>query len=239
MFTGIVKGIGKVRGLVLRPGLSTISIELPADLVQALETGASVAIDGVCLTVVKTSGAIVEFDAMQETLCRTTLGVLQVGDGVNAERSARDGAEIGGHPISGHVDDLAEVVSVETPENNHVITFRVQPQWTKYIFPKGYLALNGTSLTVAAVDRDSSTFTVWFIPETLRLTTFGRKVVGDKVNFEIERNTQVIVDTVRGFLEERLGTLLPRLQQVLGELGLEAGQLAGPGAPELPSARKG
>jgi riboflavin synthase len=188
---------------------------------------------------VKTSGAIVEFDAMQETLCRTTLGVLQVGDGVNAERSARDGAEIGGHPISGHVDDLAEVVSVETPENNHVITFRVQPQWTKYIFPKGYLALNGTSLTVAAVDRDSSTFTVWFIPETLRLTTFGRKVVGDKVNFEIERNTQVIVDTVRGFLEERLGTLLPRLQQVLGELGLEAGQLAGPGAPELPSARKG
>jgi len=237
MFTGIVKGIGKVRERLLRPGLSTFSIELPADQAEALETGASIAIDGVCLTLVRANGAVVDFDVMQETLSRTTLGGLQIGDEVNVERSAREGAEIGGHPISGHVDDLAEIVAVETPENNHVITFQVPPQWMKYIFPKGYLALNGTSLTVAAVERDSSRFTVWFIPETLRRTTFGRKAVGDKVNFEIERNTQVIVDTVRSYLEEHLGTLLPRLRSLLGEPGASKEELP-LAAPALASKRR-
>ena len=222
MFTGIVQGLGKVRRLVRRPGLSTISIELPVELLHALEIGASVAVDGVCLTAVAIDGNVVDLDEMGETLSLTTLVSLQVGDEVNIERSARDGAEIGGHPISGHVDDVAEVVGIETPANNHVITFTVPTEWMKYVFSKGYLALNGTSLTVASIDRARSRFTVWLIPETLRRTTFGRKVVGDRVNLEIERGTQVMVDTIRGFLEERLGKALPRLERVLGELGLDA-----------------
>jgi riboflavin synthase len=162
------------------------------------------------------------FDVMQETLTRTTLADLAVSDAVNIERAARDGAEIGGHPLSGHVDCVARICDIQTPENNRVLTLAVPSPWIRYVFAKGYIAVNGASLTVASVDRQNSTFSVWLIPETLRMTTFGTKGEGSRVNLEIERSTQVTVDTIRDFLEERLGPLLPRLEQFIEQLENDA-----------------
>lgn len=218
MFTGIVKGLGRIAGIARRSGLVTFDIELPAGVESDLEIGASVAVDGVCLTVTSTSGRHAAFDVMQETLTRTTLGDLKEGSAVNIERAAKDGAEIGGHPLSGHIDCVATVAGVQTPENNYVLTLEVPSPWIRYVFAKGYIALNGASLTVASVDKQASTFTVWLIPETLRMTTFGEKAVGARINMEIERGTQVTVDTIRDFLEERLGPLLPQLESLVEQL---------------------
>lgn len=224
MFTGIVKGLGRIEDIKRLPGLVTFGILLPEGGEKDLEIGASVAVDGVCLTVTSANGRHATFDVMQETLTRTTLGELNTGAAINIERAARDGAEIGGHPLSGHIDCVARIVEVRSPENNRVVTFEVPAPWIRYIFAKGYIGLNGASLTVASVDRKSSTFTVWFIPETLRLTTFGTKDRDARINLEIERSTQVTVDTIRDVLEERLGPLLPRLEQFVEQLESEAAQ---------------
>lgn len=226
MFTGIVKGLGRIDSIKRLSGLVTFGISLPAGAEVDLEIGASVAVDGVCLTVTSASGRQATFDVMQETLTRSTLADLGVGDAVNIERAARDGAEIGGHPLSGHVDCVVRIAEVQTPENNRVVTFEVPSPWIRYVFAKGYIALNGASLTVASVDRRTSTFTVWLIPETLRMTTFGAKGPGSRINMEIERSTQVTVDTIRDFLEERLGPLLPQLEAVVEQLGTGAAQAA-------------
>jgi len=220
MFTGIVKGCGTIRTVSAKPGLSTLTLIVPPAFLAGIEIGASVAVDGVCLTVTKLETDALLFDVMQETLAKTTLGSLRDDDSVNIERAARDGAEIGGHPISGHVDCVGEICNIEQPENNYVLSFRVAPEWMKYIFPKGYLALNGTSLTIASVERSECSFKVWLIPETLRMTTFGQKKVGDMVNLEIERGTQVMVDTVRNFMEEKLGTALPKIEGLLKQFGI-------------------
>ncbi len=209
MFTGIVKGLGTVVSVADKPGLRTFEVEFPGDYLAGLQTGASVAIDGVCLTATKVfppakggaEGGTVSFDAMQETLDKTTVGLVREGSRVNVERSYRVGDEVGGHIVSGHVTGMGEIVSVETPENNHVITFRVPVEWMKYILPKGFVGLDGCSLTVVDADRAAGTFTAWLIPETLRLTTFGQKKAGDKVNVEIDSKTQAIVDTVESYLK--------------------------------------
>ena len=203
MYTGIVQQTVEVTAVEDRPGLRTFSIELPAKLREDLEIGASVGIDGVCLTVTSNEGGHARFDTIQETQDRTTLGALSTGDRLNVERSARSGAEIGGHEISGHVDGTVRIIDVEATENNRILTFEAPDDYMKYIFPKGFIALNGCSLTVVDVDREAATFTVHLIPETLRVTTFGRKVVGDRVNFEIDRKTQIIVDTVVEFMREQ------------------------------------
>jgi riboflavin synthase len=157
---------------------------------------------------------------MQQSLALTTLGLLAVGSPVNVERAARDGAEIGGHPLSGHVDFQARLASVRQPENNHVLRIEVPAPWMRYVFAKGYIAVNGASLTVSDAHRDGAAgwFEVWLIPETLRMTTFAGKRPGDALNIEIERTTQVIVDTVRATLDERLGPMLPALEAMLPTL---------------------
>lgn len=232
MFTGIVKGLGRIEGIKRLSGLVTFDILLPEGGEKDLETGASVAVDGVCLTATLVKGRHATFDVMQETLTRTTLGELDTGAAVNIERAARDGAEIGGHPLSGHIDCVARIAEVQSPENNRVVTFEVPAPWIRYIFAKGYIGLNGASLTVASVDRKRSTFTVWFIPETLRLTTFGAKDRGARINLEIERSTQVTVDTIRDVLEERLGPLLPRLEQFVEQLEQEVAQVRLPSSDD-------
>lgn len=224
MFTGIVKGLGRIAGIKRLPGLVTFDILLPEGGEKDLQIGASVAVDGVCLTATSVKGRNAMFDVMQETLTRTTLGDLGEGDCVNIERAARDGAEIGGHPLSGHIDCVVRIADIQTPENNRVLTFEVPSPWIRYVFAKGYIALNGASLTVGDVDRKNSTFSVWLIPETLRMTTFGSKVTGARINLEIERSTQVTVDTIRDFVEERLGPLLLRLESFVERLENDAAQ---------------
>ncbi|MCC9598873.1 MULTISPECIES: riboflavin synthase subunit alpha [unclassified Rubrivivax] len=234
MFTGIVQGIATVAALADRPGLRSFTLRFPPCFADGLAIGASVAVDGVCLTVTELEGSdAARFDVMQQSLSLTTLGTLAEGSRVNVERAARDGAEIGGHPLSGHVDFTATVADVRRPENNHVLRIAVPAPWMRYVFPKGYIAINGASLTVAEADREAGWFEVWLIPETLRQTTFGDKAPGAALNVEIERATQVFVDTVRATLEERLGPLLPALESLLRERGLNPEALAG-GAPRLP-----
>ncbi|MCH7342337.1 riboflavin synthase subunit alpha [Pelomonas sp. CA6] len=234
MFTGIVQGVAQVAALTDRPGLRSFTLQFPPGFCAGLEIGASVACDGVCLTVTALHGADrADFDVMLQSLSLTTLGALQAGSRVNVERAARDGAEIGGHPLSGHVDFMARVAQIRRPENNHVLRIAVPAPWMRYIFAKGYVAVNGASLTVAEAHRErdgSGWFEVWLIPETLRMTTFGEKDEGAALHIEIERQTQVFVDTVRAALDEKLGPLLPALERLLAEQGATVDQLAQPPA---------
>lgn len=200
MFTGIVQGAFPIKSLQRKPGLLSLNIELPERLLEGLEIGASVAVDGICLTVTTVCEHWASFDVMQQTLALTTLGDLQQGDLVNIERSAKQGVEIGGHIVSGHVDGTVEVVAISEPENNRFVSYRAPAAAMKYLFEKGFVALNGCSLTVATVNREQHEFTVCYIPETLRVTTHGAKQIGDKVNFEVDRQTQAIVDTVENVL---------------------------------------
>lgn len=207
MFTGIVTGTFPIVEFSRKPGLSTFAVELDSAHVAGLAVGASVSLDGVCMTVTKVSGTRAYFDASIETLSKTTLGAAKAGSRLNVERSAKAGAEIGGHPISGHVDGLAEIVGIERPENNCVISFQLPKEYARYVFNKGFVSLNGCSLTVCDLDKATARFRVFLIPETLRLTTFGAAKVGDRVNFEIDRQTQVMVDTIYSAVENALGEL--------------------------------
>ncbi|WP_028310539.1 riboflavin synthase [Derxia gummosa] len=240
MFTGIVQAVAKVAAITDRAGLRTFGIEFPEGFTEGLAIGASVAHDGVCLTVTRLTGPnSAEFDVMQQSLAITTLGGFGVGDGINVERAAKDGAEIGGHPISGHVDFTATLAAIRQPENNYVLRFAVPPAGLKYIFPKGYVAVNGASLTIAEVNREEGWFEVWLIPETLRMTTFGSKKVGDRINIEIERGTQVVVDTIASEIERRLGPLLPALEAFARERGIAVGDLTAPIATPVIDFNKG
>ncbi len=232
MFTGIVQGIATVTRAVDRPGLRSFTLGFPPGFAAGLAVGASVAVDGTCLTVTALQGAdAADFDVMQQSLALTTLAGLHEGSRVNVERAARDGAEVGGHPLSGHVDFMARIAGLRRPENNHVLRIEVPAPWMRYVFAKGYIAVNGASLTVAECERrpgGSGWFDVWLIPETLRMTTFGEKVEGDALNIEIERSTQVFVDTVRDAIDERLGPLLPVLEALMREQGKSLEDLAAP-----------
>lgn len=227
MFTGIVQGIAQVAQLTDQPGLRSFTLEFPPGFCSELEIGASVACDGVCLTVTALRGDnAADFDVMQQSLSLTTLGRLEPGSRLNVERAAKEGAEIGGHPLSGHVDFMASVAEIRQPANNHVIRVAVPAPWMRYIFPKGYIAVNGASLTVAEAGRlpdGSGWFEVWLIPETLRMTTFADKQTGDALHIEIERQTQVLVDTVRDAVNEKLGPLMPALEAFARERGLMLG----------------
>ena len=203
MFTGIVQAACVLESVTELPGLRRFVVALPAALLPGLQTGASVSVDGVCLTVTAIDNQRVHFDVIQQTLDVSNLGDRSTGDRVNIERSLRQGDEIGGHIVSGHVDTTVCIDAIDEMENNRYVHYRVPPAKMPYLFDKGFVALNGCSLTVAAVDREANRITVCFIPETLRLTTHGDSRVGDRINLEIDRQVQVIVDTVESYLSRR------------------------------------
>lgn len=203
MYTGIVYGAFPVVVLKKLSGLSRLALALPPALRENLQIGASVGLDGVCMTVTKIDGDSVFFDAMAETLNTTGLGRIKLGSLLNVERSARQGAEVGGHNVSGHVDGTAEVCADEYSENNRRLSFCLPVALRKYVFHKGFVSVNGCSLTVASYDALQGVFSVCLIPETLRVTNFAGKTLGDSVNIEVDKQTQVIVDTVERVLAER------------------------------------
>ncbi len=226
MFTGIVQSVAELVEVRDNNGIRTFVIEFPEGFCLNLDIGASVAIDGVCLTVTNIlSDVRVQFDVMFQSLLITTLSQYSAGTFVNAERAAKDGAEIGGHPLSGHVDFNVSIVEIKQIEDNYCVRFALPDPWKKYVFPKGYIALNGASLTVAEVNKKEGWFEVWLIPETRRMTVFESKRVGDFINVEIERGTQVVVDTVRDTLNENLGPLLPLFEKLLLEQGIDVDDL--------------
>ena len=199
MFTGIVQGTGSILQITPKEAIHTLTIDLPNT--QDLNTGASVSVDGVCLTAVSIQGQKVCFDVITETLTRTTLGQLTVGQQVNIERSLKFGDEIGGHLLSGHIMATGIVHSKTKRGEGFDFTIRIPEDIRKYVMEKGYIAVDGISLTVGEVRE--GVFSLHIIPETLRLTTLLSKEVGDAVNLEIDSTTQTIVATVERVLEEK------------------------------------
>lgn len=176
MFTGLVREIGTVR--------SAADGKLVLETTLDAEVGDSVAIDGVCLTVVGRGEGTLAFQAVPETLGRTALGELHAGSGVNLEPALRAGEPLGGHIVQGHVDGVATVTSV-TPEGDGArMRFRAAPELLRYVVEKGSVTVQGTSLTVAAVDDE--TFEVALIPHTLAATTLGTIGPGRRVNVEVD-----------------------------------------------------
>ena len=183
--------------------MATIRVDL-ADHARGLEPGASVAINGACLTVTAVRGRHACFDLIAETRTTTNLGRLRAGDAVNVERSFRVGDEVGGHFLSGHVATTCEVVRMDVDDGHCLVSATVPAPWMPYLMPKGFVALNGASLTIAELDRARETIRVSLIPETLARTTFGEVAVGDALNLEVDAHTQAVVDTVRALLPELL-----------------------------------
>jgi riboflavin synthase len=186
VFTGIVEQVGEVVGIERRADSAVLRVTAPA-MAGDLVHGASIAVDGVCLTVVGwTSGepVAVDFDVMGETLARSVLGGLEVGDRVNLERATRADARLDGHIVQGHVDGTATIVSRTPGDAWETVRFDLPERLARYVAEKGSIAVDGVSLTVAAVGDDW--FEVGLIPETLRSTTLGAKRAGDAVNLEVD-----------------------------------------------------
>ncbi|MEC5319814.1 riboflavin synthase subunit alpha [Brenneria populi subsp. brevivirga] len=202
MFTGIVQGTAPVVSIDEKVNFRTHVLQLPPELLPGLVPGASVANNGCCLTVTSVNGDRVSFDLMKETLRLTNLGDIVEGDSVNLERAAKFGDEIGGHVMSGHIICTAEVAKILVSENNHQIWFRLADEsLMKYVLHKGFIGIDGISLTIGEVTR--SRFCVHLIPETLNRTTLGQKRLGQRVNIEIDPQTQAVVDTVERVLASR------------------------------------
>jgi len=201
MFTGIVQGLCPIVHLDDAPSMRRLTVDA-GNLVDGVQLGASIAINGVCLTVTGVDQGLVRFDVIRETLSLTNLGTLGVGDLVNAERSFRVGDEVGGHMVSGHVSGMVELVGLEETTNERNLRFSAPPDLMKYLLHKGYVSLDGASLTLAFVDNRLSQIGVCLIPETIARTTLGRVKPGDRINLEVDSQTQAIVDTVERVLAQ-------------------------------------
>ena len=200
MFTGIVAGTGTIAKI---SGSDVIRIVIDFNSVSTdnLEKGASVSIDGICLTVVEIDSPKIAFDVIPETLQKTTLGEKSVGSKVNLERALKMGDELGGHLLSGHILGTGKITRRNSGNNHLDLEVKCPVTILKYVQEKGYIAIDGISLTIGEVS--SSGFDLHLIPETISLTTIGDKEVGDTVNIEIDSMTQTIVSTVERILEAR------------------------------------
>lgn len=205
MFTGIVQGVGKIIQIIDKDKLRSYKIELPKHLMQNLQIGASIANDGCCLTLTGFGDDWVIFDIMQETLSITTLGDKKVGDYINIERSAKYGDEVGGHIMSGHVACTAKITQIIKTETNCTMVIEIPSPFQKYILYKGFIGIDGASLTIGKINDNQ--FSIHLIPETLAITTLKDKKEGDKVNIEIDSQTQAIVDTVERVMAMKEGKL--------------------------------
>lgn len=198
MYTGIVQGLEKIIEIKKGDGFITIVVSNQQHFFADVFIGASVAINGVCLTVTTIDSALnqIHFDISDVTLALTTLKNLKVGDAVNIERSAKVGAENGGHNLYGHIEGTAIVKALEQRGETFHIDLQIPEGNIKYFFLKGFIGLNGCSLTINRVDRQASEISIDLIPETLRLTTWKDAKVGDEVNYEIDQMTRTLVDTL-------------------------------------------
>ena len=199
MFTGIVQGIRKINLVSDIEGGRKLRIQLDY-LSKNLVNGASVAVNGVCLTATKISKKWAEFDIIQETLNRSNLSELKSGDSVNIERACSYGDEVGGHHVSGHVDCVGNIKKIYTSPNNRDFIIKCDKKWLAYIIHKGWVTVDGVSLTV--VDLGNNWFSVSLIPETLKQTVLGLKTEGQKVNLEFDHTVKVIVHTIERMLPE-------------------------------------
>lgn len=206
IFTGIVQSTAEVSREAgsVASGLRSLEVRFPERALDGCEAGGSIALNGCCLTAtaVNPHDSVAKFDVISETLRCTNLGDLSVGDCINFERSARVGDEVGGHLVSGHIHGVATLSDTQDAGEGSVRwVLSPDPALMRYILPKGYIALDGASLTVGKTGDDW--FSVYLIPETMRMTTFGSLQVGTKLNVEIDMQTQAMVDTVERYMEAR------------------------------------
>ena len=207
MFTGIIEEVG--RAASAQSGRLVIAA---SNVLQGMELGGSIAVNGVCLTVTSFDASSFSVDIMSETLKRTNLGLLSAGDRVNLERPLAVGGRLGGHLVQGHIDATGRIASVRWEDGAVMIRFEASPEVMRYVVEKGFIAIDGVSLTV--VTRDASSFQVSVVDYTQQSTTLGSRHVGDLVNLEADiiakyveqfsqvKNTGITVDFLQehGFL---------------------------------------
>lgn len=207
MFTGIVGDKGTVVSVERQLDFIRLVISIAAKNLVRLNIGASIAVNGVCLTVtsfeVKEDDVVgqIVFDVIDETLKLTNLGRLKQGDFVNIERSVTFGTEIGGHIVSGHVQTTALIKHIESNEKNCNIRLQLDPKWMAFVLFKGFISIDGISLTVGEVFSDG--FMIHLIPETLQVTNLARRKVNDLLNIEVDQQTYTIVKTVERVLAQK------------------------------------
>ena len=201
MFTGIVSGKGYVQKIIKSKDYISLMIKAPKGFSKNLIKGASVSVNGVCLTVKKGKTDILEFDVIEETLQKTNLKNLSKSSRVNLERSMTAKTEIGGHLVSGHIHGTGEVLKVINKQATKDLQIKIPTSLREYFFYKGYVALNGCSLTIGKVLKTS--FYIHLIPETVSVTTFKDIKQGDLINIEVEQATINTVETVKRVMSER------------------------------------
>ena len=195
MFSGIVQGIGRVTKVTNKEGNLAIEIAAPKSFNKGLKKGASISVDGICLTSLDNGINKLKFDAIEETLLRTNLKNIAKGSMVNLERSIKASSEIGGHLMSGHIHFTGTVKKVVEKSNSKDLIIGFPEKYHEFIFEKGYIGVNGCSLTLGKVNKN--TFNIHLIPETLSVTNLDGLSKGSSVNVEIDQNTISIVETVK------------------------------------------
>lgn len=211
MFTGIVEEVGIVAAMQRRANSARLTVHAPR-VAEEATIGDSIAVNGVCLTVVARESSHLSFDAVPETLNRSNLRFLRTGDGVNLERALAVGQRLGGHFVQGHVDGTGVLQSVTERENARVLCVSAGPELLRYMVPKGSVALDGISLTL--VDVEAESFTVWIIPHTYAHTNLRMRRPGDLLNIEI--------DLLAKYLERLLSAREPKTglsEEKLAEAG--------------------
>jgi riboflavin synthase len=183
VFTGIVEELGEITQIDVDPAGARLAVQAPK-LAPLASIGDSISISGCCLTVVAIDNALLRFEAVPETLSRTSLGALRVGDRVNLEDAVRAGEPFGGHLVQGHVDAVGEISAIEPEGDGYRITVQTPPEQMRYLAEKGSIGVAGISLTVAALRGDG--FEVAVIPHTWNSTTVSLWRVGDPVNLEVD-----------------------------------------------------
>ena len=197
MFTGIVEELGRVVAVEHGAQSARLTVEGPLVAADAVH-GASIAVDGVCLTVVEHDGARFTVDVMAETLSRSALAAVRPGQAVNLERAMAADGRFGGHVVQGHVDGTGRVVAREPGDRWEVVTIALPPELSPYVVEKGSITVDGVSLTVSGLDDLAGTFSVSLIPTTLALTTLGHRAVGDLVNLEVDVLAKYVERLLRG-----------------------------------------
>ena len=200
MFSGIVQTVGKIESIKDKNHIKTIRIETHGNYLEDIAIGQSVSIDGVCLSLVKKNNEYCEFEAVEETINRTTLGSYKQGSKVNLEKSLKFGDTVGGHFVSGHIHTRGRIVEVELVGESKNILVEIEEKWIKYLTEKGYISVNGASITIGKVSKN--TFYIHLIPETLKTTNLDELIYDNYVNLEFDQATIAIVDTTERLINQ-------------------------------------
>ena len=202
MFSGIVSAKSKVSKVKKYEDYLSLEISTPKGFDKNLKRGASISVNGVCLTSKDNGSKTLKFDVIEETISKTNLQNISKGDTVNLERSIKASTEIGGHLMSGHVHFTANIIKIVDKKNTKDIQISLVRKYSDYVMEKGYIGINGCSLTIGKVTKTN--FYIHLIPETLNITNLDQLSKGDQVNIEIDQNTITVVNTVKKTLAAQI-----------------------------------